>query len=89
MPFQRVFEVYSTKGQTILCPPYQTNLTEIIKNHFSKTNINYAQRYILGDFNISLLSSQKDKCHQKNKKLSFYDIENIFSFGLYTALNDY
>ena len=46
-------------------------------------------RDIIGDFDVSLLSSQKDILHQKNKKLICNGINNIFSFVLYTIWNDY
>ena len=46
-------------------------------------------RDIIGDFGISLLSSQKDILHQKNKKLICNGINNIFNFVLYAIWNDY
>ena len=56
------------------------SFTETITKHFSKTNNNDAEIYILGDFNVKLFSKQKHIFHQTDTKSMSHEVKNYFYF---------
>ena len=65
---------------TICRPPSQGSFTETITEHFSKSNTNDAEIYVLGDFNINLFSKQKYIFHQTNTQSMTPEVKNYFQF---------
>ena len=65
---------------TICRPPSQGSFTETITEHFSKSNTNDAEIYLLGDFNINLFSKQKYIFHQTNTQSMSPEVKNYFQF---------
>ena len=65
---------------TICRPPSQGSFTETITEHFSKSNTNDAEIYVLGDFNINLFSKQKYIFHQTNTQSMSPEVKNYFQF---------
>ena len=65
---------------TIYRPPIQASFTEAITEHFSKMSTNDTERYILGDFNINLISKQRFLFHQANTRSLSLEVKNYFQF---------
>ena len=59
-------------------PPSQVSFTETITKHFSKTNNNDTEIYILDYFNIKLFSKQKYILHQTDTQSMSHEVKNYF-----------
>ena len=73
---------------TVYLPLSQGSFTETITEHFSKINTNDTDIYILGDFNINLLSKQKYIFHQTDTQSMSHEVKSHFQFCSCMAWNN-